>query len=62
MSFAGYGDAGSEDFKHRISAGLINAEANKEEAAIAVIKEMPEFTRLHTTNGKWDLAPRYRQI
>ena len=33
---------GSEDFKHRISGWvLINAEANKEEAAIAVIKEMP---------------------
>ncbi|MGC6411704.1 MAG: Lrp/AsnC family transcriptional regulator [Candidatus Puniceispirillaceae bacterium] len=48
---------GSEDFKHRISGWvLINAEANREEAAIEKIKKMPEFTRLHTTNGKWDLV------
>jgi len=48
---------GSEEFRHKISGWiLINAEANKEEAAIAKMIEMPELTRLHTTNGKWDLA------
>lgn len=48
---------GSEEFRHKISGWiLINAEANKEEAAIAKMTEMPELTRLHTTNGKWDLA------
>lgn len=48
---------GSEEFRHKISGWiLINAEANKEEAAIARMTEMPELTRLHTTNGKWDLA------
>lgn len=48
---------GSEEFKHNISGWiLINAEANKEEEAIARMIQMPELTRLHTTNGKWDLA------
>ena len=48
---------GSEEFRHKISGWiLINAEANKEEKAIANMIEMPELTRLHTTNGKWDLA------
>lgn len=48
---------GSEEFRHKVSGWiLINAEANKEEGAIAQMIEMPELTRLHTTNGKWDLA------
>lgn len=48
---------GSEEFRHKISGWiLINAEANQEETAIAKMIEMPELTRLHTTNGKWDLA------
>ena len=35
---------------------LINVMANEEEKAIEKLIGMPEITRLHTTNGKWDLA------
>lgn len=48
---------GSEEFKHRITGWvMISTEANKEEAVINTISRMTEFTRLHTTNGRWDLA------
>ena len=48
---------GTEEFRHKISGWiLINAAANSEEKAIAKMIQMPELTRLHTTNGKWDLA------
>ena len=35
---------------------LISVQANKEEYAIEKMIGTPEITRLHTTNGKWDLA------
>ena len=48
---------GSEEFKHRITGWvMISTEANREEAAIKTIAEITAFTRLHTTNGRWDLA------
>lgn len=48
---------GNEDFKHKINGWImINVMANKEERAIKLILRMVEISRLHTTNGKWDLA------
>jgi DNA-binding Lrp family transcriptional regulator len=48
---------GTEDFRHKVSGWiLISVQANKEEHAIEQMIGMPEITRLHTTNGKWDLA------
>ena len=48
---------GTEEFRHKVSGWiLISVQANKEEHAIEQIIGMPEITRLHTTNGKWDLA------
>lgn len=48
---------GTEEFRHKVSGWiLISVEANKEEYAIEQMIGMPEITRLHTTNGKWDLA------
>jgi DNA-binding Lrp family transcriptional regulator len=48
---------GTEEFRHKVSGWiLISVQANKEEHAIEQMIGMPEITRLHTTNGKWDLA------
>lgn len=48
---------GTEEFKHKINGWImINVAANKEERAIRLILRMVEISRLHTTNGKWDLA------
>ena len=48
---------GTEEFRHKVSGWiLISVQANKEEHAIEQMVGMPEITRLHTTNGKWDLA------
>ncbi|EHI49028.1 transcriptional regulator [SAR116 cluster alpha proteobacterium HIMB100] len=48
---------GAEEFKHKINGWImINVAANKEERAIKLILRMVEISRLHTTNGKWDLA------
>lgn len=48
---------GTEEFKHKINGWImINVAANKEERAIKLILRMVEISRLHTTNGKWDLA------
>lgn len=48
---------GTEEFRHKVSGWiLINVTANEEERAIEQLVNMPEITRLHTTNGKWDLA------
>ena len=48
---------GTEEFRHKVSGWiLINVMANEEEKAIEKLIGMPEITRLHTTNGKWDLA------
>ena len=48
---------GTEEFRHKVSGWiLISVQVNKEEHAIEQIIGMPEITRLHTTNGKWDLA------
>ena len=48
---------GTEEFKHKINGWImINVAANKEERAIRLIQRMVEISRLHTTNGKWDLA------
>ena len=48
---------GTEEFKHKINGWImINVAANKEERAIRRIFRMVEISRLHTTNGKWDLA------
>ena len=48
---------GTEEFRHKVSAWiLISVQANKEEHAIEKMIGTPEITRLHTTNGKWDLA------
>ena len=48
---------GTEEFRHKVSGWiLINVTANEEESAIERLIAMPEITRLHTTNGKWDLA------
>ena len=48
---------GTEEFKHKINGWImINVMANKEEKAIKLILQMVEISRLHTTNGKWDLA------
>ena len=48
---------GTEDFRHKVSGWiLISVQANKEEHAIEKMIGTPEITRLHTTNGKWDLA------
>ena len=48
---------GTEEFRHKVSGWiLISVQANKEEHAIEQMICMPEITRLHTTNGKWDIA------
>ena len=48
---------GTEEFCHKISGWiLISVTTNEEERAIEQLINMPEITRLHTTNGKWDLA------
>ena len=48
---------GTEEFRHKVSGWiLISVTANEEERAIKQLVNMPEITRLHTTNGKWDLA------
>jgi DNA-binding Lrp family transcriptional regulator len=48
---------GTEEFRHKVSGWiLISVQANKEEYAIEKMIGTPEITRLHTTNGKWDLA------
>ena len=48
---------GTEVFRHKVSGWiLISVTANEEERAIEQLVNMPEITRLHTTNGKWDLA------
>ena len=48
---------GTEEFRHKVSGWiLISVTANEEERAIEQLVNMPEITRLHTTNGKWDLA------
>ena len=48
---------GTEEFSHKVSGWiLISVTANEEERAIEQLVNMPEITRLHTTNGKWDLA------
>ena len=48
---------GTEEFRHTVSGWiLISVQANKEEHAIEKMIGTPEITRLHTTNGKWDLA------
>ena len=48
---------GTEEFGHKVSGWiLISVTANEEERAIEQLVNMPEITRLHTTNGKWDLA------
>ena len=48
---------GTEEFRHKVSGWiLISVQANKEEHAIEQMIGTPEITRLHTTNGKWDLA------
>ena len=48
---------GAEEFRHKVSGWiLISVTANEEERAIEQLVHMPEITRLHTTNGKWDLA------
>ena len=48
---------GTEEFRHKVSGWiLISVQANKEEHAIERMIGTPEITRLHTTNGKWDLA------
>ena len=48
---------GTEEFRHKVSGWiLISVQANKEQYAIEKMIGTPEITRLHTTNGKWDLA------
>ena len=48
---------GAEEFRHNVSGWiLINVNANAEEEVIKKMISMPEITRLHTTNGRWDLA------
>ena len=48
---------GTEEFRHKVSGWiLVSVQANKEEYAIEKMIGTPEITRLHTTNGKWDLA------
>lgn len=48
---------GAEEFRHNVSGWiLINVAANSEEDIIKQMINMPEITRLHTTNGRWDLA------
>ena len=48
---------GTEEFRHKVSGWiLISVAANEEERAIDQLVNMPEISRLHTTNGKWDLA------
>ena len=48
---------GTEESRHKVSGWiLISVTANEEERAIEHLVNMPEITRLHTTNGKWDLA------
>ena len=48
---------GTEEFRHKVSGWiLISVQANKEEHAIEKMIGTPEISRLHTTNGKWDLA------
>lgn len=47
----------AEEFKHKVKGWMtINAQANKEEAAIDLMKSIPQVTGIFTTNGKWDLA------
>ena len=48
---------GAEEFRHNVSGWImINVLANEEENIITKMISMPEITRLHTTNGLWDLA------
>ena len=48
---------GTEEFRHKVSGWiLISVQTNKEEHAIEQMIGTPEITRLHSTNGKWDLA------
>jgi len=48
---------GAEEFRHNVSGWImINVTANAEEEIIDKMISMPEITRLHTTNGRWDLA------
>ena len=48
---------GAEEFRHNVSGWImINVLANEEENIITKMISMPEITRIHTTNGRWDLA------
>ena len=48
---------GAEEFRHNVSGWiLINVSANEEEDIISQMIVMPKISRLHTTNGRWDLA------
>ena len=48
---------GAEEFRHNVSGWImINVLANEEENIITKMISMPEITRFHTTNGRWDLA------
>ena len=48
---------GAEEFRHNVSGWImINVLANEEENIITKMISMPEITRLHTTNGRWDIA------
>ena len=48
---------GAEEFRHNVSGWiLINVSANEEEDIISHMIVMPKISRLHSTNGRWDLA------
>ena len=48
---------GAEEFRHNVSGWiLIKVSANEEEDIISQMIVMPKFSRLYTTNGRWDLA------
>ena len=48
---------GIEEFRHNVSGWiLLNVDANLEESAIDRLIDMPEISRLFTTNGRWDLT------
>lgn len=48
---------GAEEFQHNVSGWImITVEANMEESVIDMLTNMPEISRLFTTNGRWDLA------
>jgi len=48
---------GVEEFRHNVSGWtMIAVDANREEAIIEKLADMPEISRLFTTNGRWDLT------